>query len=179
MNNARESACPEMKVYREIIMGAKTLIFDRDGTINVDKGYVYKITEFEFTKQFLRIVPALQIFNGNICIITNQGGVRLGKFLKTESQKFTRYLVSKAEENGVHINSVITCYHHDLDNCNFRKPSSGMLQELEKKIEASAKSYLYIGNDNKDVQVAKDRNIDYLDIDSNEIEMAIIEWMNN
>lgn len=179
MNNAGDWICPEIEIYREIVRAAKTLIFDRDGTINVDKGYVHKISEFEFTQQFVRIIPILQSFNGNLCIITNQGGVRLGKYLKHESQEFTRYLISKVREKGVHVNLVATCYHHNSDKCNSRKPSSGMLQELEKRIGANVRSYLYLGNDKNDSEAARNRNISYLDINSSELEVAMIEWVNN
>ena len=179
MSGVNGMPCPELQVYQNVNKGAKTLIFDRDGTINVDKGYTFEISEFEFTQQFLRIVPTLRLFEGNICIVTNQGGVRLGKYRKNQSNEFTQHLILRAKQIGVHINLVVTCYHHDLDGCNFRKPASGMIQEVEKRTESRLESYLYIGNDKRDLEAAKDRNMSYLDIDLNELELSITKWINS
>jgi len=176
VNLIENLACPELLMNSAIVRGAKTLIFDRDGTINVDNGYVYMMTEFEFTQQFVLLIPILEKFQGNICIITNQGGVRLGKYSKNESQEFTRYVISKAKEKGIIVNLVATCYHHNLDSCESRKPASGMLQKIEEMTASKRDRYLYIGNEKKDEEVARNRNINYLDINSKRLEAFLVGW---
>lgn len=39
-----------------LAMKAKALFLDRDGVINVDKSYVYKVQDFEFALGFLSFV---------------------------------------------------------------------------------------------------------------------------
>jgi len=158
--------CPNILRNADIVSGAKTIVFDRDGTINVDKGYVHQISDFRLTDQFLDVLNSLNKFEGNICIMTNQGGVALGKYLESDSHLFTEYLISTLKRYGVNINLVISCYHHDEDDCEYRKPASAMLREIESIVQSDTTSYLYIGNDQKDAQVAKDRNIRYLDVRS-------------
>lgn len=179
MKSKENDTCPELLISSTIVRGAKTLIFDRDGTINVDNGYVHKITEFAFTQQFVLLAPILEKFKGNICIITNQGGVRLGMYSKNESQEFTRYVISKAKEKGIIVNLVAICYHHDKDSCDSRKPASGMLQKIEEVTESNRDRYLYIGNEKKDEEVARKRNINYRDINSEKLESFLVEWVRN
>jgi D-glycero-D-manno-heptose 1,7-bisphosphate phosphatase len=173
----KELVCPDLLFNHQLVKGAKTLIFDRDGTINVDPGYVYRISDFEFTGQFLRIVHVLKEFKGNLCVITNQGGVRLGKYLQSDSQGFTEYLISATDEIGVFINLVLSCYHHNLDNCNFRKPAPGMLKVIEDMTQSGARNYLFVGNDQKDAEAAAAYNFSYLDINSTNLEAILSAWV--
>ena len=178
LGKRQEFVCPELMEKSQVIKGARTVIFDRDGTINIDKGYVHKIEEFEFTIEFLRIIEILENFEGNICIITNQGGVRLGKYLQSESRQFTEHTVTKLNELGIRINLVAVCYHHSSDNCKYRKPAPGMFGVIEEIIRADKKSFLYIGNDHTDEIAAKDNGISYLDVYCENLDGKILEWIN-
>ena len=177
LRSKQESACPDLMEKFQVIEGAKTLIFDRDGTINIDTGYTHKINEFEFTIEFLQIIKILENFEGNICIITNQGGVRLGKYLQSESREFTEHTVTQLNELGITISLVAACYHHNSDNCNYRKPAPGMLKTIEDIIGADKKSFLYIGNDHIDEIAAEDHGISYLDIKCENLGSKIVEWI--
>ena len=56
----------------------KIIFLDRDGVINVDHNYVYKIEDFEFEKN---VIPGLKILEQNgfhFIIITNQSGIGRG-----------------------------------------------------------------------------------------------------
>lgn len=178
VNNQSVFTCPSLILNSDIIRGARTLVFDRDGTINIDNGYVHQVSDFEFMPEFLNVLEILGQFNGNICIITNQGGVSIGKYLESESRKFTDFLISTVEDFGVKINLVATCYHHNLDNCEYRKPASGMLREIQRFVKSDFKEYLYIGNDWKDLEVARDCNVAYLDIKSENFDRKLHDWIN-
>ena len=172
-----DSVCPELLLNSRIIPGARTLVFDRDGTINIDRGYVHQISEFEFTLEFSRILKPLSEFKGNICVITNQGGVSIGKYLRSDSRLFTNHLISVAKMHGITINLVVTCYHHNVDNCEYRKPASGMLRKIESITQTDTSKYLYIGNEQKDADVAKVRRIPYLDIKSENFVREFEDWL--
>lgn len=171
------SVCPELLLNSRIIPGARTLVFDRDGTINADKGYVHQISEFEFTLEFSRIIETLGEFKGNICVITNQGGASIGKYRKSDSRLFTEHLISVAKIYGITINLVVTCYHHNVDNCEYRKPAPGMLSKIESLIQSDSSMYLYVGNDKKDAEAAKARHITYLDIKSENFVEKFKDWL--
>ena len=110
-------------------------------------------------------------------MITNQGGVRLGKYLQRDSQEFTEYLISATDKIGVLINLVLSCYHHNFDNCNFRKPAPGMLKVIEAMTQSGSGNYLFIGNDQKDAEAAAAHNFSYLDINSTNLEVTLSGWV--
>lgn len=172
------SNCPEIIWNLKIVPGAPTIILDRDGTINVDKGYVHQIADFEFTDQFTKILETLRQFKGNICVITNQGGASIGKYLEIDSRKFSEHLITAAEAQGIAINLVVTCFHHNKDHCEYRKPSPGMLKTVENLVKSDSRMFLYIGNDKKDAEVAKARNVAYLDVNSENFGSDFDDWIN-
>ena len=58
----------------------KAIILDRDGTINEEKNYLYKISDFEFT---YRAQEAIKLFKNNgyiVIVITNQAGIARGYY---------------------------------------------------------------------------------------------------
>jgi D-glycero-D-manno-heptose 1,7-bisphosphate phosphatase len=171
--------CPAMFYNSKLVLGARTLVFDRDGTINIDNGYVHQITDFEFTLNFSPILEILAKFQGNICIITNQGGASIGKYNESDSRKFTEYLISRLKEHGITINLVVTCYHHNKDHCKYRKPETGMLEKIESIVNAHTKMYLYVGNDEKDAKVAMNRHVRYLDINSENFLEKFKDWIDS
>ena len=69
----------------------KAIILDRDGTINIDKGYVCKIEDFEFIKGTFEALRLLQK-EYKLFIFTSQSGIGRGyysenDFLKTKDFK--------------------------------------------------------------------------------------------
>ena len=49
--------------------------FDRDGTINIDKGYVYRIEDFEWINYSKEAIKFLNDHNYYVFIVTNQSGI--------------------------------------------------------------------------------------------------------
>ena len=59
----------------------KSAVFlDRDGTINYDKGYTYKFSQFKFRPYVLKGLKYLSKKKYLIFIVTNQAGIAKGKF---------------------------------------------------------------------------------------------------
>ena len=55
-----------------------TLILDRDGVINIDKGYVHLIKDFDFFQDIFRIIRSANKMNYLVIIVTNQAGIGMG-----------------------------------------------------------------------------------------------------
>ena len=60
--------------------GKQAVFLDRDGTINYDKGYTYKFSEFKFRPFVIKGLKYLSKRKYLIFIITNQAGIAKGKF---------------------------------------------------------------------------------------------------
>ena len=58
----------------------KAIFLDRDGTINIDKGYVYKIEDFEFIPKTIDSLKILQNKGYILIIVTSQSGIGRGYY---------------------------------------------------------------------------------------------------
>ena len=55
-----------------------TIFLDRDGTINLDSGYINSLDDFEFYEYTFEALKNLKKITDRFCIITNQSGVARG-----------------------------------------------------------------------------------------------------
>ena len=58
----------------------KALFLDRDGTINIDYGYVFQPEKFEFINGIFELCRKAQEKGYLIIVITNQSGIARGYF---------------------------------------------------------------------------------------------------
>ena len=137
----------------------KIAFFDRDGTINVDPGYVHKCSDLQLLPGVQDYMKMLVDENYEIVIVTNQSGIARGYFSLEQSYEFTRYVIRKLRKYGVTIKKFITCPHHEdgiiekyAMRCKCRKPLPGMITGhlIEQKIDPL--SCLVVGNKISDLR---------------------------
>ena len=114
----------------------KAIFLDRDGTINVEKHYLYKISDFEFLPGVVDALRKLQRAGYLLIIVTNQSGIGRGYYTEGDFQKLNDWMVSTLKEQGVTIADVYYCPHlpdaqveEYRKECNCRKPKLGMYQQ--------------------------------------------------
>ncbi len=114
----------------------KAIFLDRDGTINVEKHYLYKISDFEFLPGVVDALRKLQRAGYLLIIVTNQSGIGRGYYTESDFQKLNDWMVSTLKEQGVTIVDVYYCPHlpdaqveEYRKECNCRKPKLGMYQQ--------------------------------------------------
>ena len=114
----------------------KAIFLDRDGTINVEKHYLYKIEDFEFLPGVVDALKILQKAGHLLIIITNQSGIGRGYYTETDFQKLNDWMVSTLKEQGVTIADVYYCPHlpdaqvvEYRKECKCRKPKLGMFEQ--------------------------------------------------
>ena len=73
-------------------MKNKAVFLDRDGTINVDKNYLYKIEEFEFVEGAVEGLKLLSDLGYKLIVVTNQAGIGRGYYTEEDLEKLNRYM---------------------------------------------------------------------------------------
>jgi len=71
----------------------KALFLDRDGVINKEKNYLYKIEDFEFIDGVFEICKYFQDKGYLIIVITNQAGIARGKYSEEDFNKLTKWMI--------------------------------------------------------------------------------------
>jgi len=94
----------------------KALFLDRDGVINVEKEYLYKIDDFEFIDGIFDLCKYFQNLGYIIVVVTNQSGIARGYYSKEDFKKLTSWMQDEFLQNGIDIKKyfivlIIQIYH--------------------------------------------------------------------
>ena len=133
---------------------------DRDGVINVEKGYVYNISDFEWIAGAKNTIKRLNDNNFYVFVVTNQSGISKGLYTESDVAKLHEYINKELETIDAHIDDFFySPYHPDfpdryVDLSNLRKPDIGMLEMAEKKWDFDKSKSFLIGDKETDLSCA-------------------------
>ena len=112
----------------------RALFLDRDGVINVDKGYVGRIEEFEFLPGIFALCRTAQDVGLVPIVATNQAGIGRGYYSEHDFHTLTEWMVAEFRTRGIDIGRVYHCpYHPEAGLGEYRresfdrKPNPGMI----------------------------------------------------
>lgn len=151
----------------------KTIFLDRDGIINVDKGYVHSVSDFEFVKGIFSTCQYLQRKHYQIIIVTNQSGIARGYYTENDFLALNRWMLDVFSTKGVTIKDVFYCKHHPNTNCYCRKPKAGMFFQAEHKYKISKEDSWMLGDKETDIEAAVAFGISNTILKQNTLEAAV------
>ena len=73
----------------------KGFFLDRDGVINIDHGYVYKVEDFEFVKGIFDLTKEAIQKGYLIFVITNQAGIGRGLYTLNDFNHLTNWMIQE------------------------------------------------------------------------------------
>lgn len=136
----------------------RALFLDRDGVINVDRGYVYKSEEVEFIDGIFNLVCAAKKADFLVIVITNQAGIGRGFFSEDEFLSLMNWMKLKFFYNGGSIDAVYFCPYHPVHGIGkyrqesfLRKPNPGMLLKAQQEFNIDMKNSIMIGDNSWDI----------------------------
>ncbi len=130
----------------------KSLFLDRDGTINVDYGYVFQPEKFEFIDGIFELCRKAQEKGYLIIVITNQSGIARGYFSEQDFAKLNSYMIAEFAKNGIKITDVFYC--PELSG-NDRKPNCGMFIKARDKYSIDMAQSVSVGDKERDLEAAQ------------------------
>ena len=135
----------------------KIIFIDRDGVINEDPigDYVKQWRDFHFIDGALEALRRLRHANFAIVVISNQAGIGDGIFTKEALKETTEYMLKELKKGGVEIRGIYYCLHGKEENCECRKPKTGLLEQAAREIKFKPKETFFIGDKVSDVQAGE------------------------
>lgn len=142
---------------------AKPAVFiDRDGVINVDRGYVHTVDDFEYIEGVFEACKKLKEMGYLLVLVTNQAGIARGMYTEDEFLTLTEWMDWNFVDNGVEFDGIYYCPHHPtegkgdyLQDCNCRKPKPGMLISARDFLKIDMAKSVMIGDKADDMKAAE------------------------
>ncbi|MDR1181293.1 MAG: HAD family hydrolase [Bacteroidales bacterium] len=129
----------------------KCVFLDRDGTINVDKGYLYLPSDLEF---ILGVPEALKMIKNKgymLIVVSNQSGINRGKYTVNDVEIFHNEMNKQLIALGSTVIDAFYICPHLNQNCDCRKPLPGMIISATKDYNIDLALSYMIGNKETDV----------------------------
>ncbi len=110
-------------------VGRRVVFLDRDGTINVDHGYVYRWQDWQFLGGALRGLQRLGRAGFELVVVTNQSGVGRGYYTEGDVQTLHARVDLALRAEGIVVSTFCYCPHAPDVACECRKPRTGMIRD--------------------------------------------------
>ena len=114
--------------------GDKVVLMDRDGVVNHDRpDYIRDVNQFRFIHGAQRAIRLLTQNGYRVHIVSNQSAVGRGLMTQAALDEITAHMLARFEKAGGRIESVSYCTHTPEENCECRKPKTGLINALVEK----------------------------------------------
>jgi len=135
------------------------VLLDRDGTLNVDAGYVYSPERLELIPRAAEAVSLFVELDLEVVVVTNQSAVGRGMCslddVHKTNQRLDELLLQAAP--GAVVEDYFICPHAPEDNCDCRKPKTGLLPG---RFLAHAQRGFIVGDKLSDIELGARIGID-------------------
>ncbi len=133
-------------------MKQKAIFLDRDGVVNVEKDYLYKIEDFEFIDGLFEALQYLKSLGFLFFVITNQSGIGRGYYQEEDFLNLTKWMIEQFQQKGIEISQVEYCPHSPEVECNCRKPKTGMIEKIAQNFQIDFQNSWIIGDKESDIE---------------------------
>jgi D-glycero-D-manno-heptose 1,7-bisphosphate phosphatase len=143
--------------------GRTGVIFDRDGVLNVDHGYVGDIDRLEWITGARAAVRRLNAAGVAVAVVTNQSGVARGYFDMPAVERVHEAMRTDLAAIGAWLDAIYVCpYLADATVAEYahpdhpdRKPNPGMILRAVAELALDPRRTIMIGDKASDLEAAR------------------------
>ncbi len=129
------------------------VILDRDGVINQDSSdFIKSLAEWQPLPGSIEAIAKLSRAGFTVTVATNQSGLGRGLIELDDLEAIHARLNKLVEAAGGSIAGIFYCPHTPDDDCNCRKPKTGLIEAIETELQQSAAGAYLIGDSLRDLQ---------------------------
>jgi D-glycero-D-manno-heptose 1,7-bisphosphate phosphatase len=134
----------------------KLIVLDRDGVINQDSdAYIKTPDEWIPLPGSLEAIARLNHAGYRVVVASNQSGLARGLFSIDHLNAMHRKMQHSLALLGAHVDAVFFCPHTPEDSCSCRKPRSGLLEDIGRRLRVDLRSVPMVGDSMKDIKAAQ------------------------
>ena len=143
----------------------KAIFLDRDGTINVEKDYIYKSEDLVFEEGSIEALKTFKNLGYILIVVSNQSGIARGYFTEADLNIFNNNMNEILKKNGVEITEFYCCPHHPdgigkyKKVCECRKPNNKMIEDAIEKYNIDREKSYMIGDKISDIGAGLKSNL--------------------
>ena len=138
-----------------------TVFFDRDGVLNHDDGYTYRIEGFRWMRGAIDAIKLCNDRGWLVFVVTNQAGIARGFYDDSDVERLHAWMQAEFCSYGAHVDAFYYCPHH-LEGtvtslsvaCECRKPEPGMLLRALNEWPIDRDHAYLIGDKSSDMEAA-------------------------
>jgi D-glycero-D-manno-heptose 1,7-bisphosphate phosphatase len=149
-------------------LGKTALFLDRDGVINVDRDYVYRIEEFEFLPGIFDLCQSAQKAGFVPVVVTNQAGIGRGYYTEEDFRRITVWMLDQFRSRGIEIGRVYHCPFHPSAGIGKyrresfdRKPNPGMILKARDAFALDLAKSVLVGDKDSDLEAGRAAGVGY------------------
>ena len=143
-------------------MKLKAAFFDRDGVLNVDKSYLYKIEDLEWIDGAKEALTYLTQQGYTVFVVTNQSGIARGYYTVDDMNRLHEFMAQQVAAAGGEIEKFYYCPHlpegkiaEYAIECDCRKPKPGLILRAFEEYDIDKDAAFLIGDKPRDVESAE------------------------
>ncbi|HWQ61561.1 MAG TPA: HAD family hydrolase [Negativicutes bacterium] len=137
------------------------VFFDRDGVLNVDKGYLHKQEDFEWMPGAIAAIRRLNSQGYLVLVVTNQSGVARGYYTEDDVAALHAWMNGELGKHGARIDKFYYCPHYTegtarkyVTACQCRKPLPGLILTAFAEWDIDQANSFLIGDKDSDLAAA-------------------------
>ncbi len=138
------------------------LFLDRDGVINIDRGYVSRIEDFSWVDGAAACIRNFNERGWFVFVVTNQSGIARGYYTEDDMHRLHDWMSTQLESAGARIDRIYHCPYHEAGEVaryrrdSFdRKPKPGMLLQAMADFPVRRETSFLIGDKQTDLEAAR------------------------
>ncbi len=142
---------------------AKAAVFlDRDGTVNIEAGYIRELENLNLIPGAAEVIRGLNEAGVPVVLVTNQSGPARDYYPESWVHQLHERLEKLLAAEGAHLDKIYYCPHlpdgivpEYTQDCDCRKPEPGMLLAAAKDLDLDLSRSFMIGDKATDVEVGQ------------------------